>query len=163
MLPNWTDGLQTFGKWLEYFQMAEMHWLLLPCKKKKKEMKGMNEIWTLSYPHQFCVHHIAVEAMCLRFTFVSQTDSHFFSVSEVLGHRKATPSHNQQFHSTANPQQPEAYQHCEALAPESATAVAAMWAFVSAGCVGFDIFFRLGRSWCDVCFILGRWCGELSV
>lgn len=35
MLPNWTDGLQTFGKWLEYFQMAEMHWLLFPCKKKK--------------------------------------------------------------------------------------------------------------------------------
>lgn len=91
------------------------------------------------------------------------SDSHFFSVNEVLGHRKATPSHNQQFHSTANPQQPEVYQHCEALAPKSATAVAAMWEFVTAGCVWLGIFFRLWHSWCDVCFILGRWCGELSV
>lgn len=58
MLPNWTDGLQTFGKWLEYFQMAEMHWLLLPCKKKKKRNEG-NE-WDLDpllSPSVLCSSH----------------------------------------------------------------------------------------------------------
>lgn len=40
----------------------------------------------------------------------------FFSVNEVLGDGQATPSRNQQFHSTANLRQPGGYQHCEALA-----------------------------------------------
>lgn len=75
MLPNWTDGLQTFGKWLEYFQMTEMHWLIFPWEKKKGNDCDLD---TLLSPSEFYVHHVAAEAMCLRFTFVSQTHPHFF-------------------------------------------------------------------------------------
>lgn len=51
MLQNWTDGLQTFEKWLEYFQVAEMHWHFFLGKKKKKKRR-INKDWSPSYPHQ---------------------------------------------------------------------------------------------------------------
>lgn len=161
MLPNWTDGLQTFGKWLEYFQMAEMHWLLFPCKKKKN-WGSECDLDPLLSPSEFCVHHIAVEAMCLRFTFVSQTHIFFLSKWDP-GTQKGNSISQPAVSLHSQPTTAWSLPALWSFSPKSATAVAAMWEFVTAGCVWLGIFFRLWHSWCDVCFILGRWCGELSV
>lgn len=119
----------------------------------------MNEIWSPSYPHQsFTFIPSLLEATHFSFAFVSQSNTFFLSKNEVLGGRKATPSHNQHFHSTANPRQPEGCQHKSASA-----AAAAVWESVTAGCVGLSISLRPGQSWCDVCVILGRWHVQLSV
>lgn len=55
------------------------------------------------------------------------------------------------------PRQAGGYQHCEAVASESAVAAAAaVCEFVTAGHVGLSVVLRLEQSWCDVCFVLGR-------
>lgn len=163
MLQNWTVGLQTFGKWLEYFQMAEMHWQFFCGTKKLKNWGNEWDLESLLSPSEFYVHHIAVGGNVLQVYLCVSVRHIFFLSKRGPGRQKGDSIYNQQFHSAANPRQPEGYQHCEALAPESGTAVAAMWEFLTAGCVGLSIFFRLGQSWCEVCFILGRWHRELSV
>lgn len=146
----------SISKWLRC-----IYFFCLAKKKKKLKIKGMNVIWTPSYPYQSFMFITCSGGNVLKVHLYVSDRLTFFLSKWGFGTQKGNSK--QQFRSTANPQQPEAYQHCEALAPRPATAVAAIWEFVTAGCAWLGIFFRLWHSWCDVCFILGRWCGELSV
>ena len=148
MLQN---GLRTFEKWLEYFQMAEMHWhfFLGGGGEEKKSREWMR----FGVPLSFMFITLLLEAVYFRFAFVSRSGTYFFSLNKALGERRATPSHNQPFHSTANLRQPEGYQHCEASAPTSARAGAAVWEFLTAGFVLGSVFLQARTiwGWCLFC------------
>lgn len=160
MLQNWTDGQQTFGKWLEYFQMTEMCWHFFFLKIK---IKWIDEIWIPSYPHQsFMFIALLLEVMYFRFTFVSQPGT-YFSSKWGPGRQKSNSI-----------SEPAVSLHSK---PKTTCRLPALWSFspqVCPGCcchmrvshswVCWDQYFlRHGQCWCDVCFILGRWHEELSV